>query len=126
MKEIKKIVVSIDGSVYSSKAVERAIELAQKGQAHLCFLYVSAHVHKAIPSDLIFGSIWEQLPKDISASRHEDTGTVYEAIIRLATKENADLIIMGSRGLGLFRGALIGSQSQKVIEHSNIPVMVVK
>jgi len=36
------------------------------------------------------------------------------------------MIIMGSRGLGLFKGALIGSVSQKVIEESPIPVMVIK
>lgn len=33
---------------------------------------------------------------------------------------------MGSRGLGIFKGALIGSVSQKVIEDSPVPVMVVK
>ena len=36
------------------------------------------------------------------------------------------MIIMGSRGLGLLKGVLIGSVSQKVIEESKIPVMVIK
>ena len=36
------------------------------------------------------------------------------------------IIRMGSRGLGLFKGALIGSVSQKVVEESKIPVMVIK
>ena len=36
------------------------------------------------------------------------------------------MIVMGSRGLGLLKGVLIGSVSQKVIEEAKIPVMVVK
>lgn len=46
--------------------------------------------------------------------------------MRVAAEEHSDLIIMGSRGLGLFKGALIGSVSQKVVEESPIPVMVIK
>ena len=36
------------------------------------------------------------------------------------------MIVMGSRGLGLLKGVLIGSVSQKVVEEAKIPVMVVK
>ena len=44
----------------------------------------------------------------------------------MAEEEQSDLIVMGSRGLGLLKGVLIGSVSQKVIEESKIPVMVIK
>ena len=44
----------------------------------------------------------------------------------MADSERSDMIIMGSRGLGLFKGALIGSVSQKVVEEAKIPVMIVK
>ena len=69
---------------------------------------------------------WEKLPKDITATKHVETGSRPKAIIRVAQETNSDIIIMGSRGLGIFKGALIGSVSQKVIEDSPVPVMVVK
>lgn len=126
MDKIKKIIVAVDGSVDGCKAVDRAIELAKKSGAHLDFVYVSSHINKDIPSDLIFDTIWGKLPEGITASKHVESGSVHKAIVELAKKEKADLIIMGSRGLGLFKGALIGSKSQKVVEYSDIPVMVVK
>ncbi len=126
MEGIKKIVVAVDGSVYGCKAVDKAIALASKCGAHLDFIYVHSHVNKNIPSNLIFDAIWQKLPSNVTAEKHIKEGSVHESVINLAHQENADLIVMGSRGLGLFKGALIGSKSQKVIEHSDIPVMVIK
>ena len=74
----------------------------------------------------MFDRIWEKIPEEIKASKHVETGNIPKAIIRVAGQEHSDMIIMGSRGLGLFKGALIGSVSQKVIEESPIPVMVIK
>ena len=126
MEKIKKIIVAVDGSVDGCKAVDRAIDLAGKSGAQLDFVYVSSHINKDIPSDLIFDKIWDKLPKTMKAEKHVENGSVHKEIIEVAKKENADLIIMGSRGLGLFKGALIGSKSQKVVEYSTVPVMVVK
>ncbi|MDQ0202753.1 universal stress protein [Pectinatus haikarae] len=126
MKTLNKIVVAADGSVDGCKAVDTAIHLAEKSGAQLDFVYISSHINKDIPSDLVFNAIWDKLPAGVSARKHVETGSVHKAVIELARRENADLIIMGSRGLGLFKGAFIGSKSQKVVEYSDIPVMVVK
>lgn len=126
MDKINKIVVPVDGSDNACKAVDQAISLAEKSKATLEFVYVSSHINEHIPSDLVFDRIWEKLPKDVAAFKHVETGSRPKAIIRVAEETKADLIIMGSRGLGIFKGALIGSVSQKVIEDSPIPVMVVK
>ena len=126
MKKIQKIIVVADGSVDGCKAVDRAIDLAKKGGGELEFVYVSSHINKSIPSNLVFDAIWDKLPAGVKAKKHVETGSVHEAIIGIAEKEKADLIIMGSRGLGLFKGAFIGSKSQKVVEYSDVPVMVVK
>lgn len=126
MEKIKKIIVAADGSVDGCKAVDRAIELAEKSRAQLDFVYVASHINKDIPSDLIFDAIWKKLPEGIKAVKHVESGSVHKTIVELAEKEQADLIVIGSRGLGLFKGALIGSKSQKVVEISKIPVMVVK
>lgn len=126
MGKITRVIVAVDGSVDGCKAVDTAIDLAQKSGAQLDFVYVSSHINKDIPSDIVFNAVWNKLPEDIKAQKYVETGSVHKAIINLAQREKADLIIMGSRGLGLLKGAFIGSKSQKVVEYADIPVMVVK
>ena len=126
MGRIQKILVPVDGSVNGCKAVDEAIFFAEKCKADLDFVYVASNINKDIPSHIVFDRIWEKLPDDIKASKHVETGNIPKAIMRVAAEEHSDLIIMGSRGLGLFKGALIGSVSQKVVEESPIPVMVIK
>ena len=124
--KINKILVPVDGSDNACKAVDRAIDMAEKAKASLEFVYVASHINEHIPSEIVFDRIWEKLPQGIAATKHVETGSRPKAIIRVAQETNSDIIIMGSRGLGIFKGALIGSVSQKVIEDSPIPVMVVK
>lgn len=126
MGKINKILVPVDGSDNACKAVDRAIDMAEKTKASLEFVYVASHINEHIPSEIVFNRIWEKLPQSIAATKHVETGSRPKAIIRVAQETNSDIIIMGSRGLGIFKGALIGSVSQKVIENSPIPVMVVK
>jgi len=126
MGKIKKILVPVDGSVNGCKAVDEAIFFAEKCQADLGFVYVASNINKDIPSHIVFDRIWEKIPAELRAAKHVETGNIPKAIIRVAEQERSDIIIMGSRGLGLFKGALIGSVSQKVIEESPIPVMVIK
>ena len=126
MGKIKKILVPVDGSVNGCKAVDQAIFFAEKCKADLDFVYVASNINKDIPSHIVFDRIWEKIPEELRAAKHVEPGNIPKAIIRVAGQEHSDLIIMGSRGLGLFKGALIGSVSQKVIEESPIPVMVIK
>ena len=118
MGKIQKILVPVDGSVNGCKAVDEAIFFAEKCKADLDFVYVASHI--------VFDRIWEKIPAELHAAKHVETGNIPKAIVRVAAQEHSDMIIMGSRGLGLFKGALIGSVSQKVMEESSIPVMIVK
>lgn len=126
MSKIKKILVPVDGSVNGCKAVDEAIFFAQKCDAALDFVYVASNINKDIPSHIVFDRIWEKVPQDLKAAKHVETGNIAKAILKVAADEKSDIIIMGSRGLGLFKGALIGSVSQKVVEESPVPVMVIK
>ena len=57
------------------------------------------------------------------------TGDVYEgnaATVLLRAAENADLLVVGSRGLGGFTGLLLGSVSTQVLHHAPCPVLVVR
>lgn len=53
-------------------------------------------------------------------------GDPAQKIIETAEKKQCDMIIMGSRGAGPLRGALLGSVSQKVLSNSQCPVLIVK
>ena len=53
-------------------------------------------------------------------------GSPAEAILDVANTRKNDLIVMGSRGRGRLVGALLGSQSQKVVQHAPCPVLVVR
>jgi nucleotide-binding universal stress UspA family protein len=49
-----------------------------------------------------------------------------DAILKIAKKKKCDLIVMGSHGQGGLRGVFIGSVAQKVLNQSDIPVMVIR
>ena len=126
MAAIKKILVPVDGSIQGCKAVDEAIYLATKFRAKMDFVYVASEINKDIPSHLVFDRIKTKLPADIKFDNHVETGVICKAILKVAEAEGSDMIIMGSRGLGLFKGALLGSVSQKVVELAKVPVMVIK
>ena len=126
MSAIKKILVPVDGSVGGCKAVDEALYFAEKCDAELDFVYVASNINKDIPSHIVFDRIWEKLSESRKARKHVKSGHVARSIMEVADEAGSDMIIMGSRGLGLLKGVLIGSVSQKVIEEAKIPVMVVK
>lgn len=126
MSAIKKILVPVDGSVGGCKAVDEALFIAEKCDAELDFVYVASNINKDIPSHIVFDRIWEKLSDERKARKHVKSGNIARSILDVADEQGSDMIVMGSRGLGLLKGVLIGSVSQKVIEEAKIPVMVVK
>jgi|SRR6266702_2239491 len=68
----------------------------------------------------------KKLGINIKTELPEGASSVVETIINHAAKEEVDLIIVGTRGLGGFKRMLIGSVSSGVISHANCPVLVVR
>src|SRR6266702_7363275 len=68
----------------------------------------------------------KKLGINIKTELPEGASSVVETIINHAAKEEVDLIIVGTRGLGGFKKMLIGSVSSGVISHANCPVLVVR
>ena len=136
----KNIVLAIDGSEYSHRAMEYAGSLAERYEANLWLIHVFSHT-----SDLLGYQDFEKLyAKRKSAGQtilddarkilgstvvevHQELmeGSEAEAILKVAEKQHADLIVMGTRGFGAVKGLLVGSVSRKVIHLSTCPVMVV-
>ena len=52
-------------------------------------------------------------------------GDIADEILDIAEAENADILVMGRRGLGRMREALLGSVSQKVLHHADCTVVIV-
>ncbi len=62
----------------------------------------------------------------VKADTPEATGSVVETIVNQAIKENADLIIVGTRGLGGFKRLLLGSVSNGVVSNAHCPVLIIR
>ena len=134
------ILLGVDGSEYSHRAIEYAKSLTERYEANLWLVHVFSHT-----SDLLGYQDFEKLyakrksagqavldrAKKILGSTtfkvHEELmeGSEAEAILKVAENHQADLIIMGTRGFGAVKGMLVGSVSRKVIHLSTCPVMVV-
>ena len=137
---IKNILVPVDGSEGADRAIEKAVMLAQICAAKLNFLYV-ANINQlainAVLSDAILDSVTkagnvildralEMVPAGVTKESFSDTGSPAVVILDFAESNDIDLIVMGSRGLGVVKGVLLGSVSQYVVEQSKCPVLVVK
>ncbi|WP_422485079.1 universal stress protein [Gudongella sp. DL1XJH-153] len=137
---MKQILVPIDGSDCSKKALLKARELGEAFNSHITILTIIDSI-RYLDMDFKFDAVRDgiDLSKQLLASAEEDfkgypgeietiykTGDVAEEIIDTAEEGNYDLIVMGSRGLGVFSRTILGSVSHKVIQHSKSTVMVVK
>jgi len=136
----KNIVLAFDGSEYSHKALRCAKSLAERFEANLWLVHVFSN-----PSDLLGYTDYEKLfakRKSAAQAVLDDArqklgstsftvqdelreGSESESILKVAKNREADLIVMGTRGLGAVKGFLVGSVSRKVIHYASCPVMVV-
>jgi nucleotide-binding universal stress UspA family protein len=137
---MKTIVVATDGSDASQLAVREGLEIARDAGAAVTVMTARGRIASlGAPHDIRELSRQllrtratleraraeaEGLGVDVAYATRE--GDAAEAIIRLADDRNADLVVVGSRGLGRIRGALLGSVSQKVVRKAGRPVLVVK
>ena len=137
---MKNILVPVDGSEGADRAIEKAVMLAKLCNAKVNFLYV-ANINQlainAVLSDAILDSVtkagnvileraMEMVPEGVEKESFSDTGLPAVVVLDFAESNNIDLIVMGSRGLGVVKGVLLGSVSQYVVEQAKCPVLVVK
>ena len=134
---ISKILVAVDGSETSSKTAEMAIDLAEKYGADLIALYIVA---PNINFSQAFYFAQENGQKIVDEVKRKafakklnvqtevlmDVGSVPKAIVEYAEKNNANLIVLGTRGISGIKRMLVGSTASEVVKYSHCPVMVVK
>lgn len=141
----KKILVALDGSEYSERALERAINLAKAFNSQIILLNViktdELEVVKQYSEssyDLV-KSYLEQTAEKLLAEAEKKTkkkgvedvvkkvafGDPAEKIVEEANNENVDLIAVGTRGLTGVKRVVLGSTTQKVMRWSDKDVLVV-
>ena len=145
----KRILVATDGSTLSKKAITSAIDLAALSGAEL----IAVKVTPRYPQSYFEGSLplsqtevnkiekqWAdgaQKTVDAVAKTAKSKGVsakavviksdiVSDAVIAAAKKHKADLIVMASHGRRGIKRLLLGSETQQVLTHANIPVLVLR
>jgi Universal stress protein UspA and related nucleotide-binding proteins len=140
----KRIVVAYDGSDHAIKALNTAIELAKAFNSKLDVVEVVDTAallgmgFAPVPSDVI-AQVYNKAQNDVEQAKKKAqeagvkdvTSQVLEgdpatSIIEYASKNGADLIVIGSRGLSTFKRLILGSVSSKVVQESRVPVLVIK
>jgi nucleotide-binding universal stress UspA family protein len=144
----QRIMVTTDGSNLSKKAVKTAIDLAALSGAEL----VALNVVPRYPQSYFEGSV--SLPEDVKRAERlwAEEGqavvdavkkqaqlkgvttkpvtvkatVVSDAILAAAKKQQCDLIVMASHGRKGIKRLLLGSETQHVLTHATIPVLILK
>ena len=145
----KRILVATDGSKLSSKAVNSAIELAALCGAELVALkvvprYPQSYFEGSIPLSADEVNRVEKQWADDGRSVVDavkvageaqgvkvkailgKSDSVSDALIAVAKKHKVDLIVMASHGRKGVKRLLLGSETQQVLTHSEIPVLVLR
>ena len=140
MTKDMKILVPLDGSKNSFRGLDKAISIAKQKKSFITGIFVVP----ILPSELVAfrtlvnTSIHKQYENFTKKARERcskngidfigiiEFGKEGPSIVSYAKKNNFDLIIMGSRGLGSVSEFFLGSTSNYVLHNSKIPVMIVK
>ena len=81
---------------------------------------------REVAESLVQRAAHDALSKGVEVETHVREGQPAEVIIHVANQEQADLIVVGSRGLTGIKRYLLGSVSSKVSEHAPCSVMIVR
>ncbi len=138
----RSILVAVDGSRHSDAALAHAIELARDGKARLTILTATpsppgvaltgpgAAAVAATAADIehdfdkLLRAAVDRVPDELPVTTVHASGPPAQAILSEVERGDHDLIVMGSRGLGLAR-ALMGSVSHRVLRHAPGAVLIV-
>jgi universal stress protein A len=141
---LKKILVPIDFSEQSRKAMEYALSFGRQFNAEILLLHVieftplpapplavvqdettQAKLHESSAKEL---GEWREAISSQAAVRASvrDGISAHAEIVRAATEGNIDLIILGTQGRTGLAHLLIGSTAERVVRHAPCPVLVVR
>lgn len=139
-----KIFVPVDGSELALDAVRHALRLLREGLKadfvlatvqEPTYLYEMVLAPDADVLERVSGAAGARALKGAEAlfdaavvrfEREIGSGDPAQTLVEMAERHGCDAIILGARGLGALRSALLGSVSQAVLQASKVPVTIVK
>ena len=138
---IERIIIGVDGSDGSRGALAWAADLAAALSAEVIAVHAVGLLEHAAPDEQagstgserdrladLFASKWcaplDDVP-GLRARRLMEDGPPAMVLLRVAESTGADLVVVGSRGIGGLDEVLLGSTSAHVVQHSNVPVTVI-
>jgi nucleotide-binding universal stress UspA family protein len=136
------ILVAVDGSTNSDLALTQASDLAEAERTRLTLMTGIVPVPvaglaastTALPeairgvqaeAELVIRQARDRVPDDVPVTTIVTEEPIRAALIERVEAGHHDLIVMGSRGRGAVRSALLGSVSHYVLHHSPVPVLIV-
>jgi len=137
------IVVGTDGSATATEAVEHAVSLAALAGAHLHVAMVTPSIPMLVAPDMVIATAdWstanEQATRTtidaagdkataagVEVTRHQLSGDPADALLSLCDDVDADLLVVGSRGMHGAKRFLLGSVSSRCAHHSDRSVLIV-
>lgn len=127
--EISLILVGIDGSDNSCRALDWAVGLAERVDAEVLAVHALGLLDQLTPDEVTeaFESRWCAAldASTIGSHRRVVDGPPSMALLRVADEEPVDLIVVGTRGVGGYTELLLGSTSLNLIQHAAVPVTVI-
>lgn len=142
---MKRIIVPIDFSQYADNAFLSALKIAHKTDASItCINVVNSQLdwdnfspdqkskyneildQEAEAKDKLRSYVMDHKLGGVPVEPIVSVGVPHVAILKMAEKQKADLIVIGAYGAGHVSGKFIGSNLQKVLRNSNCPVLAVK
>jgi nucleotide-binding universal stress UspA family protein len=136
------ILVAVDGSADADAALAHAIDLAESEHTRLTLMtavaelpgtaylmageeagQLSESVHRQ--AEAVIRQAGDRVPADLPVTTILSEQPIRLALIRQFKEGHHDLVVMGSRGRGAVRAALLGSVSHYVLHHSPVPVLIV-
>ncbi len=141
----KKVLIPYDASEHSKRAVDTAINLfSEKKGVEFGIIHVMSPIPEIYQAQIsrldvdlnavVINSgqeIIQEAKKQLESAgflvkEYIEIGNPAQEICRIAHEFNYEMIIMGSRGLGQFKEFFLGSVSHQIIQHSKLPVLIVK
>jgi len=141
---MKRILVPTDFSKHAEYALRVAAQIAKKNNSEICLLHMLEMPHQAsdavsagsaIPQimyfkDMAIDKLDELMDSDflegINVSEIIQFEKAFDGIMEISKKNDVNLIVMGSHGASGYEEMFIGSNAEKVVRTSDVPVLVIK
>ncbi|HEY1519002.1 MAG TPA: universal stress protein [Solirubrobacteraceae bacterium] len=139
----RNILVSIDGSAHSDRALDEAIDIARADQSRITILTaihqppiwaasaMAAGAFAVTTAELekeavdVMRRAVDRVPHDIPVTTIISRKPIRAALMSRLSDSDYDLLVMGSRGRGALSASVLGSVSHYALNHSAIPVLIV-